>query len=97
MSEKPVKSMRQNNIFTAQSRDREFYIRVMIAVAACGISFGLPFALYHLLWGSLTISAILLPVVVLQIFALISLLRRGFNAFAAWTIEIGRASCRERV
>ncbi len=92
MSEKPVKSMRQNNIFTAQSRDREFYIRVMIAVAACGISFGLPFALYHLLWGSLTISAILLPVVVLQIFALISLLRRGFNAFAAWTIGVVQIS-----
>lgn len=88
MAEKQPVSVSKTTIFTAQSRDLEFYTRVMIAVSACGISFGLPFALYHLFWGSLVISAILLPVVVLQFVALISLLRRGFNAFAAWSIAI---------
>ncbi len=75
-------------MFNAQARDLEFYTRVMIAVSACGISFGLPFALYHLFWGSLVISAILIPVVALQLAALISLFRRGFNGFAAWSIAI---------
>ncbi|HDZ09760.1 GGDEF domain-containing protein [Pseudohongiella sp.] len=88
MSVKQSRSARKSSIFNAQARDLEFYTRVMIAVSACGISFGLPFALYHLFWGSLVISGILLPVVVLQIFALVSLIRRGFNAFAAWSIAI---------
>ncbi|MEX0738099.1 MAG: GGDEF domain-containing protein [Pseudohongiella sp.] len=74
------------NLFNSQARDLQFYTRVMIAVSLCGISFGLPFALYHLFWGSVVVTAILLPVVVLQLVALISLIRRGFNAFAAWTI-----------
>lgn len=88
MSEKPSATEKKTTLFNAQARDLEFYTRVMIAVAACGISFGLPFAMYHLFWGSLVISAILLPVVVLQLVALFSLIRRGFNGFAAWSIAI---------
>lgn len=88
MTAKQSASARKTTIFNAQARDLEFYTRVMIAVSACGISFGLPFALYHLFWGSMVISAILLPVVVLQIVALVSLFRRGFNAFAAWSVAI---------
>lgn len=88
MAEKTSGSGTKPSVLNAQTRDLEFYIRVMIAVSACGISFGLPFALYHLFWGNLVISFILLPVVVLQIAALVSLFRRGFNAFAAWSIAI---------
>lgn len=88
MSVKQSASASKPTIFNAQARDLEFYTRVMIAVSACGISFGLPFALYHLLWGSMAISVILLPVVILQVVALVSLFRRGFNAFAAWSIAI---------
>jgi len=88
MPETTTAPPKKNTIFNAQARDLEFYTRVMIAVAACGISFGLPFAIYHLFWGSLVISAILLPVVVLQLAALVSLMRRGFNGFAAWSIAI---------
>jgi len=81
-------SANKSNIFNAQTRDLEFYTRVMITVSVSGVAFGLSFALYHLFWGSLAITAILLPVVVLEVVVLISLLRRGFNAFAAWSIAI---------
>ena len=88
MPETTTAAPKKKSMFNAQARDLEFYTRVMIAVAACGISFGLPFAIYHLFWGSLVIAAILLPVVVLQIATLISLLKRGFSGFAAWSIAI---------
>lgn len=88
MSEKKPALAKQTTLFNAQARDLEFYTRVMIAVSLCGISFGLPFALYHLFWGSMVITAILLPVVALQLAALILLIRRGFNAFSAWSIAI---------
>lgn len=81
-------STNKPSMFSAQTRDLQFYTRVMIAVSLCGISFGLPFALYHLFWGNLVVTAVLLPVVVLQFLVWISLVKRGFNAFAAWSIAI---------
>lgn len=88
MTEQKTVLAKKSNILNAQARDLEFYTRVMIVVSACGMSFGVPFALYHLFWGSPLISVILLPVVILQFAALVSLVRRGFNAFAAWTVAI---------
>ena len=88
MAENTSATLKKTTVFNAQARDLAFYTRVMIAVSACGISFGLPFALYHLFWGNLVISTILLPVVALQLLSLISLIKRGFNSFAAWSIAI---------
>jgi diguanylate cyclase (GGDEF)-like protein len=83
-------SANKSNIFSAQARDLEFYTRVMITVSVCGISFGLPFALYHLFWGRPEITAILLPLVALEVVVLISLIKRGFNAFAAWSLAVAQ-------
>lgn len=70
----------------ARNTDIEFYTRVMIVVALCGVSFGLPFAIYHLFWGNQLLSLILLPVVCLQLVTVYLLKKNGFNIFAAWSI-----------
>lgn len=70
----------------ARSTDVEFYTRVMLVVTLCGVSFGLPFGIYHLFWGDQLLSLILLPVVALQIITLYLLKKNGFSRFAAWTI-----------
>lgn len=70
----------------ARSTDLEFYTRVMMVVALCGVSFGLPFGIYHLFWGNQLLSLILLPVVLLQLVALYLLRKNGFSRFAAWSI-----------
>lgn len=75
-----------STILGARSTDLEFYTRVMMVVALCGVSFGLPFGIYHLFWGNQLLSLILLPVVCLQIVTVYLLKKNGFSRFAAWTI-----------
>lgn len=77
---------RYSTMLGARSTDLEFYTRVMYAIVACGLSFGLPFAIYHLIWGNPLFSAILLPVIVLQLLTLYLLRRNGFSHYAAWII-----------
>lgn len=72
----------------ARSTDLEFYTRVMLAVVVCGLSFGLPFAIYHLIWGNPWLSAILLPVIVLQLVTVYLLRRNGFSRVSATIIAV---------
>lgn len=77
---------RYSTMLGARSTDLEFYTRVMMVVALCGVSFGLPFGIYHLFWGNQLLSLILLPVVCLQLVTVYLLRKNGFSRFAAWSI-----------
>ncbi|MDO9519711.1 MAG: GGDEF domain-containing protein [Pseudohongiella sp.] len=77
-----------STILGARSTDLEFYTRVMMVVALCGVTFGLAFGLYHLFWGNQLLSLVLLPVVCLQIITVYLLKKNGFSRFAAWTIAL---------
>lgn len=71
-----------------RSTDLEFNVRVLSVVAICGVSFGLPFAVYHLLWGNPLFSLILLPVVLLQITALFLLKKNIYSRLATLIIAV---------
>lgn len=79
-------SIEKSRLFSTVASDMAFYTQVMIVVCVCGVSFGIPFAIYHLIWGQPTISLVLIPVIALQLFALISLLRNGYNPAASTSI-----------
>lgn len=74
--------------FSARDNDIAFYTTVLKAVALCGVSVGVPFAIYHLIWGNPVISLMLLPVVVLQLVSLYLLQRRGFNHSLALLLAV---------
>jgi diguanylate cyclase (GGDEF)-like protein len=79
-------------ISTAKSHDLEFYTRVLIAVALCGLCVGAPFAVYHLMWGNPLISLLLAPIIVLQGVSLILLRRKGFNPWIALFLAVMQMS-----
>ena len=79
-SHKPVSS--------AKSHDLEFYTRVLIAVALCGLCVGAPFAIYHLMWGNPLVSLLLAPVIVLQSISLYLLRKKGFNPWIALFLAV---------
>jgi diguanylate cyclase (GGDEF)-like protein len=81
-------SREKTKLFSAVASDMAFYTHVMIVVCFCGVSFGIPFAIYHVIWGEAIIALVLLPVVAVQLFALNSLIRNGYSAIAALTIAV---------
>lgn len=76
----------------AAASDRAFYSRVMMVVSICGVTVGIPFAVYHLFWGSSAVGFVLLPVLLLQGFSVFLLMKNGFNTLAAWIIGVSQTS-----
>ena len=76
----------------AAASDQAFYSRVMMVVTICGVTVGIPFALYHLIWGSSAVGLVLLPVLILQGLSVFLLMRNGFNTLAAWIIGVSQTS-----
>ncbi|WP_058021640.1 GGDEF domain-containing protein [Pseudohongiella spirulinae] len=79
-------------ISAAKSHDLEFYTRVLIAVALCGLCVGAPFAIYHLVWGNPLFSMLLTPVIIMQSLSLYLLRKRGFNPWIALFLAVMQMS-----
>lgn len=90
MNEKEQKIIRF--MLGAAASDEAFYARVLLVVAVCGMGTGIPFAIYHLLWGSSAVGFVLLPVLLLQAMSVFLLLRNGFSMLAAWIIGVSQTS-----
>ncbi|MDP3515944.1 MAG: GGDEF domain-containing protein [Pseudohongiella sp.] len=76
----------------AAASDQAFYSRVMMVVTLCGVTTGIPFAIYHLVWGNSSVGLVLFPVLLLQALSVFLLLRNGFNMLAAWIIGVSQTS-----
>ncbi len=61
----------------------EFHVAVMKFLCLCGLSVGVPFGVWHLLWGNPMVAITLIPAMLVQALALYLLLRDGFNRWAA--------------
>ncbi len=67
----------------AWAPDTDFYGRVLKFLCIGGLSAGLPFGIYHALWGNPWVLAVLLPIMSAQGLSLYLIYRNGFNPVSA--------------
>lgn len=67
----------------AWATDSDFYGRVLKFLCIGGLTAGMPFSVYHALWGNPLVLAVLLPIMCVQALSLYLVYRNGFNPVSA--------------